>query len=275
LESRGRFEGKLRVGLISFVNMMPISLSLPSSGEMWEILEGPPSTVNQLLRSGRVDLAIASSIEYLRDPDSYWILRGVGLGAQGRVGSVLLMSQLPMEHWNRGPIECPRESETSVALLQILLFNYWGIRASLGEEGRERNPVARLRIGDRALEEASSGRWKFVWDLGEAWSRWTGLPFVFALWLARKEALEKKADLLMEAQRVLAQAAERAPERLELSAEKAAKKMESSPVDFIQYFRNLHYSLGEAHWKGFLRFASELLAQGAISHVPPLRFWPP
>jgi len=255
--------------------MMPISLSLPSLGERWEILEGPPNTINQLLRSGRLDLAIASSIEYLRNPNSYWILRGVGLGAQGRVGSVLLMSQLSMEQWNQGPIECPRESETSVALLQILLSNYWGIRASFGEEGGKRNPVARLRIGDRALEEASSGRWKFVLDLGEAWSRWTGLPFVFAIWLARKEALEKKAYLLTEAQTVLTEAAKRAPERLELSAEKAAKKMESSRVDFMEYFRNLDYSLGDAHWKGFLRFASELLAQGAISRIPPLRFWPP
>ncbi len=275
MESTGRFEGKLRVGLISFVNMMPISLSLPSSGEMWEILEGPPSTVNQLLRSGRLDLAIASSIEYLRNPDSYWILRGVGLGARGMVGSVLLLSQLPMEQWHLGAIECPMESETSVALLQILLPRYWGIRTGFGEEGGERNPVALLRIGDRALEEAGSRRWRFVWDLGEAWFQWTGLPFVFAIWLARKEAVEKKAHLLMRAHQVLTEAAQRAPEIIELSAEAAVKRIKSGHVEFRKYFRNLDYSLGDAHWEGFLRFASELLAQGTISRIPALRFWPP
>lgn len=266
---------KLKIGVIDFVNVSPVVAGLSEGRELWELVKGPPKHLNQLLRSKELDLAIASSVEYLRDPNSYWILKGVGLGAGGKVGSVVLLSEFPMKKWHKGVIECTRESETSVFLLEILLSRCWGIRVDLAEEGTVETPVARLRIGDRALEEMASQRWTFFWDLGEVWSQWTGLPFVFALWLVREEVLEEKPDLLEEAYRNLKEASRQASTKFHICAKEAATKLKMEGFDFLNYFLGLDYFLEQSHWEGLMRFASELSAQGKIAHIPPLRFWPP
>jgi len=82
------------------------------------------------------------------------------------------------------------QSRTSVNLAKVLLREYWKKKveyiAASGEDYRTKikGTTAGVVIGDRALEQRQQS--KYIYDLGEAWMKHTGLPFVFAGWIANK-----------------------------------------------------------------------------------------
>lgn len=264
----------LRLGRIGFVNVFPVYLFLEQDKTLFVEVSDTPSTLNKMLRQGLLDLSPVSSVEYARGPGGYRILRGLSISSMGRVRSVLLLSRFPMEKWGKAVIQCPMESETSVALLQLLLRNYWGIDVGLVEKGGPLEPAAVLRIGDRALREAASGRWAHIWDLGEAWHRWTGLPFVFALWLVREEAAQRRAIQLSKLHGALLRAKDTGLSKLDACAEKARRVLGDLKLDLLEYFQGLNFGLEEAHIRGLNRFFEELAKAGLIRENPFLRFWP-
>lgn len=264
----------LRLGRIGFVNVLPVYLFLEQDNTLFVEVSETPSRLNKMLRQGFLDLSPVSSVEYARDPGGYRILRDLSISSMGRVRSVLLLSRFPMEQWGNAVIQCPMESETSVALLQLLLTNYWGIDASLVEEGGALEPAAVLRIGDRALREAASGRWAHIWDLGEAWHHWTGLPFVFALWLVREEVAQRRAFQLTKLHGALLRARDAGISKLDCCADKARRALGGLALDLLEYFQGLNFGLEEGHIRGLTRFFEELAKAGLIKGKPFLRFWP-
>lgn len=263
-----------RLGRLSFVNVLPVYLFLRQDGALFREVCAPPSTLNRMLREALLEVSPVSSVEYARGSASYSILKGLSISSLGRVRSVMLFSQKPMEKWRGGFIECPMESETSVFLLKLLLRNHWGLDAELAKEGRAGEPSAVLRIGDRALREAASGKWPHAWDLGEAWFQWTGLPFVFALWLVREEVARDRAAQLRRLHKALLRAKETGLCRIEACVEEANKKLGGLKLDLLEYFQGLNFDLGEAQIRGLSRFFEELGKAGLIRENPLLRLWP-
>ena len=113
----------LRIGEISYLNCTPIFSMLRSrfADPEYQFVCGTPAELNQRLRSAEIDICPSSSIEYARNPDSYLILPDISIASIGAVKSVLLFSPLPIEALNGAEIALTGESETSVALLKILL----------------------------------------------------------------------------------------------------------------------------------------------------------
>lgn len=264
----------LRLGLIPFLNLLPISAHLHLRGLAVEIVEGVPRRMNQALRSGMLDVAPASSIEYLRNPELYHILRDMSISSRGAVRSVAVFSQFPIDQWEGRLIACATESETSVALLEVLLRRLWKVNAVLVDENKARDPIAFLRIGDRALRELWSGTWKYVWDLGEEWYKWTNLPFVFAIWLVRTEVAIARRHLVEKVHMALIQARQRGLRKLESCVSEGGKRLRGSPIQLREYFKGLDYTLGQDHLLGLERFARELYEIGRIQSVPTLSLWP-
>jgi chorismate dehydratase len=265
----------LLLGRIGFVNVLPVYLFLEQNRTLFREVSDTPSRLNKMLRQGLLDVSPVSSVEYAGNPGRYRILGDLSVSSVGRVRSVLVLSQAPMEKWGNAPIQCPMESETSVALLQLLLRNYWGIDVGLVEEGCVSEPVALLRIGDRALREAASGKWAHIWDLGEAWHRWTGLPFVFALWLVREGVAQSRATQLKKLHGALLRARDTGLSKLDACAEKARRVLGGLELDLLEYFQGLTFSLEEGHIRGLNRFFEELAKAGLIKEKPVLRLWPP
>lgn len=264
----------LRLGRLSFVNVLPLYLFLGQGGTLFREVSAAPSRLNKMLREGLLDVSPVSSVEYASKPGAYCILKDLSISCLGKVRSVVLLSAHPMERWREGVIECPMESETSVVLLKLLLRNHWALEARLVEEESALEPTAVLRIGDRALREVASGKWAYVWDLGEAWFHWTGLPFVFALWLVREEVARDRTGELTELHRALLKAKHTGLAHLEACVKKATAILGNPGLDLLEYFRGLNYGLGEWQIKGLNRFFEELAGAGLIKEKPYLRFWP-
>jgi chorismate dehydratase len=183
--------------VVSFLNTLPLIDGLERL-EGLELHETVPSRLLEVLLAGDVDVALCSSIDYQRSPEPLYALRCGLLGCDGPTLTVRLYSQTPIDRIRE--VACDTDSHTSVALLAILLAERHGIRPHLvdydargGAAGRRGTasqwPEAVLLIGDKVVADSPpESRYPHQLDLGAAWALDTGLPFVFALWMARRSA---------------------------------------------------------------------------------------
>ncbi|MGH7136177.1 MAG: menaquinone biosynthetic enzyme MqnA/MqnD family protein, partial [Pirellulales bacterium] len=196
---------KLRLGAVRYLNTKPLIFGLRELLPQAELLLDLPSRLADGLAEGTLDVALVPSIEYLRDP-SYTIVSDACIACRGPVLSVKLFSRTPIEQIRALALD--EGSRTSVALVRILLKERFDLEPRLlpleiGAAVADVAADAVLVIGDRAMHSPGGGSFAEVWDLGDEWVRWTGLPFVFAMWVARAgfdarelaEALSAARDL--------------------------------------------------------------------------------
>jgi len=180
---------KLRVGAVSYLNTKPLVYGFEQGMMQNEIelnFEYPSKVAAQLLND-EIDIGLVpvALIPSLKTPH---IISDYCIGTDGEVASVCLFSEVPIHQITS--IYLDYQSRTSVVLLKILLKKYWKISPQLiasksGYESEIKGNIAGLVIGDRALIKRAHST--YVFDLGKAWKEMTGLPFVFAVWLANKD----------------------------------------------------------------------------------------
>jgi len=191
----------MRIGRIGYINCAPIYgaidrgiVALPPGGEL---VTGTPSELNDLLIAGELDVSVISAIEYARHAKDLLLLPDLAISCDGPVRSVALFAKNPVSELSNRTVLLSASSRTSVALLELLCREVWKIRPKFAEARAEAPDLealaslpheAVLVIGDAALQLAAAGTYPHRYDLGEEWKRWTGLPFVFAVWAARRVA---------------------------------------------------------------------------------------
>ncbi|MCB1127979.1 MAG: menaquinone biosynthesis protein [Verrucomicrobiae bacterium] len=176
----GRKLAPVRVGSVAYLNAAPLTLGVEN-----QVVFAPPSSLAELLRAKALDAALVSVVEVLRD-GGYDVLDGVSIASRGPVRSVLLAHRVPLEAIRE--VFCDTASLTSVSLLRVLLAER-GLQprlTPLPEYATAPDRDAVLLIGDPALAFLAEPRGHRIWDLGEAWRRLTGLPFVYAVWALRR-----------------------------------------------------------------------------------------
>jgi chorismate dehydratase len=116
-------------------------------------------------------------------------------------------------------------------------------------------------IGDAALLLAAEQRYPYRYDLGEEWKRWTGLPFVFAVWAARRTADHRAVHAV---HRSLLTARAWGLAHLDLLAETASRATGVGVADCRGYLAGLDYALSEKHLAGLSDFFRRLAAHGLV-----------
>jgi chorismate dehydratase len=112
-------------------------------------------------------------------------------------------------------------------------------------------------------------------DLGEAWNSWTGLPFVFALWVIQRTAIERWNGALLDAVRVLCTAREWGCRNRALISTLAARKGPLTRDEAEEYYRGLCFDLDADEREGLRLFFQLLIQTGEIAKVPPLELCSP
>jgi len=145
--------------------------------------------------AGELDLSVISAIEYARHAKELVLLPDLAISCDGPVRSVALFSRRTVGQLDGRTVLLSASSRTSVALLELLCRDVWKIKPRFAEARAESQDLeglaalpheAVLVIGDPALKLAAAGPYAHRYDLGEEWKRWTGKPFVFAVWAARR-----------------------------------------------------------------------------------------
>lgn len=251
---------KLRIGKIPFLNLFPFFYFLEKLNDpCFEFIEDVPSVLNKKLREGEIDVSPSSSIEYLENQELYEFIDGHSISSHGPVRSILLFSRNSLEMLKEKTLLVTDKSDTSVILLEIIANIFLGLnikteRSNLPlKEGLIEYP-AYLLIGDEAIINAFFYRELFIYDLGEIWHHHTGIPFVYALWIVRKESLDKKRELITTFKRhldVIKKEFLKSPESI-CHLPEIARIIGSENV--LSYWKSLSFDLAESHKEGLRLF---------------------
>ena len=177
-----------RIGAVSYLNTRPLLLGLAHEGfkNRIDLVKSYPAKIAQELLAGQIDIGLVpvAIIPQLTHPH---IISNYVIGTNGAVASVALFSQVPIDEIKS--IYLDYQSRTSVQLLKILLAQFWKkevefLAATEGYIDQISGTTAGLIIGDRALDNLN--KFPYMYDLGLAWKQHTGLPFVFAAWVANQ-----------------------------------------------------------------------------------------
>ena len=180
---------KIRVGAVSYLNTKPLIFGF-EKGMMKDaidlVIDYPANIATQLINN-EIDIGLIP-VAVLPQLKEYHIISDFCIAADGAVASVCLFSDVPLNEIKT--ILMDYQSRTSVALLKLLLKEYWKIspdlvQAAPGYENAISGNTAGLVIGDRALHQRLKST--FIYDLSLAWKEMTGKPFVFAAWVSNKQ----------------------------------------------------------------------------------------
>jgi predicted solute-binding protein len=254
----------LRLGAVSYLNAAPPVHGLDGDPR-FRVEREVPSRVARRLHGGEVDLGLVPSIEYAFG--DYAIVPGVAIGSRGRVRSVLLFHHGPLDRVRRVALDT--SSRTSAALVKVLLRDRLGRSPQYVPMGPNLVDMlavadAALLIGDPALDH--EGDVPHL-DLGEEWTRTTGLPFVFAFWAGRPGAVGAAGVRRLQSALAagLGALAEIASRQAGGEATRAAR--------YESYLReDIVYRLGEEERAGLREFYRRAHALSLIPAVPELRF---
>jgi chorismate dehydratase len=260
---------KLRIGRIPYANLYPIFHYLDNecNGSDYTFIKGVPSKLNRMLRAGELDISPSSSIEFLKNKNKYRILPWHSISSTGPIKSILLFSSIPIKNLGGKTIAATSDSATSTVMLQIILREFYSIKSRFRQTDLRsvKNILsshdAVLHIGDTAMQEAqkiSSGGTNpsplYIYDLGELWYEYTGLPFVYALWVVRKNSLYEKTDLIRKLSHDLINAKKHATKKLSAIARETPQKKWISEKALVSYWKIISYDFTEKHLEGLRLF---------------------
>ncbi len=262
----------MRLGRIGYINCYPVYGAMdrgvvPVGGEL---VTGSPSELNGLLAAGELDVSVVSAVEYARNAGAYHLLPDIAISCDGPVRSVALFSQRPVEELDGRTVLVSASSRTSVHLLELLCHDVWEVRPVLVEARAEAQDLdelgslpheAVLVIGDAALLLAAGGHYAHRYDLGEEWKAMTGLPFVFAVWAARREAPVEQVGAL---HRALLESRAWGLRHLPELVEEAARHTGIPTGVCREYLDGLDYALSYSHLEGLTSFFRRLAQRGVV-----------
>ena len=266
------FSFMTRLGVVSYLNTKPLVHAFESGliHHDFELIYDVPSVCARKLHAGETDLALIPAIEIARSPEPYAVVPGVGITSRGPVRSVFLAL-------NRDPedvrtLALDTSSRSSVALSRILLEKQFGARVT---ETIEADPDvdamlaradAAVVIGDIALE-LDRAVYRVV-DLGEAWTTWTGLPFVYACWTGRAGVIDEAGCS------VLREAKDLGLGGIDDISHSYATDHPHGPEFYAAYITEaIHYDLGEPELEGMRRYYAYAEELGLIEKAPEITFF--
>ena len=260
---------RVTLGAVDYLNARPLVYGLELHNHEFAVRFDSPSKCAALLHERSIDVGLIPTIEYLRGHEVYHAVPGIGIVSEGAVASVAVFTSLPLDRVRT--IAADTSSRTSQALLRVLCFESFGVDADFRPMAPDppemlRRCDAALVIGDAALffDHESAGVAKI--DLGEHWTRLTGLPFVWAFWAGRPGALSPDHVQTLTRARDAGVAASDAIAAAYCSPDRVARGQ--------AYLRdNIRYTLGEREEAGLSRYFELAEKHGVVDAVRPVVYY--
>jgi chorismate dehydratase len=250
------------VGTVPYLNACPLVDWFHFDGRDRGVcvVDAIPSKLACLINDGEVSIGLVSTLQAILQPDMSTIA-DIGVAATGPVESVRLFSKCPITSITT--IALDHSSNTSNVLLQILMSKAYGKSCDYAHHQPDLSTMtttadAALLIGDNGYEQVDT--FPYVYDLGQEWFDWTGLPFVYAVWTS-KDVISSELNELLH------QACDWGTQHLEfLALERAAKHRTSVPRALHYFSEVMEYRLTDRHQDGLEQY-SRLVMDMASSLV--------
>jgi chorismate dehydratase len=272
----GSLMKRLRISAISYLNTAPLMWDFEHgrAGSAFDISYTLPAQCAASLGNASADIGIIPAAAYCSIPDLS-IIPGVAIASRRAVRSILLVSKVPLKDIQTVALDT--SSMTSVALTKVLFAKWWGgerIFSTMAPDIRQmlEQHDAGLVIGDPALQIDRSRY--VIYDLAEAWIRFTGKPFVFAFWAMRQATLRDAAsDTDLAALFQQSRDHGLVPENVDRIAREWAPRLgltESMVEDYLTH--SIHYALDPECLAGLRLFYQYAKECDALPQAGPLQF---
>lgn len=257
----------IKIGSVPYLNEKPLTRWFSHTDEgrasNIEVVYAVPSALARMLADGEIAAALVSSFEYFRTP-GYAIVPGVSISGQDDIESVRAFAKVP---WRKiESLALDTSSLTSAALLKILLAEQLDsypafLHAAPDQAAMLAQADACLLIGDKGMMAESRGL--NVLDLGHAWRRLTGLPFVYAVWLGKAE------NITPHLVQSLATAKAWGLTQIEAIAAEEAQRIGATVRQCRHYLAEvMDYDLGEEHLRALETFGAKAWEQQLLTAPP-------
>lgn len=261
--------GPVTIGAVSYLNTRPLVYGLEQLIPEGSVEYDLPSRLAMRLAAREFDVALIPVTE-LFGGSPYTVVSDACIACDGPVWSVKLLSRVEPQRIRSVALD--EGSRTSVCLTRLLLWHHWKVNPAetllpVSSDWRSAAGDAVLIIGDRAMHDYS-GEFPFQWDLGREWKSWTGLPFVFAVWAAHRDAPLERLD------GVLSQARDRGLAAAGQIAASSAAEFGLSEAQCRNYLlHHLRFGLGPGERAGLSRFVELAAASRLIESVSEIRYY--
>lgn len=227
---------RIRLSAVAYLNTKPFLFGIYSKAldEQLDMTLDIPSVCAQKLRAGEVDLGLIPVAMIPHIPEAR-IVSDFCIGTPGEVKTVGLFAERPIQELRR--LFLDYHSRSSAALTRYLLKEHWHLKPQLiqaypGYEQEIQGDTGGLIIGDRAI--GLEKHYPYVYDLGLEWKQHSGLPFVFAAWVANKAL---PSDFLRDFNAALAHGVQRIPQ---VAAMFQSAYPHFSTLDYFEQYIDYH-----------------------------------
>jgi len=257
---------RVSLGIFTYLNIQPVYYGLlhEQQNEDINLVTGVPTRLNAALLSGEVDLSCVSGFAFAEHCSEFRLIPHLSISAPGAVESVLLFSRYDNWHDLHGKkVAVTNHSASAVNLLRVLCKHRYHIKPHFVTMPSDLDAMfatcdAALVIGDTALLEGNLRReiagvgTPTIFDMGQEWAEWTGLPFVFGVWAARADRAEAlgHSDVLEQ----LYHSKAKGLAHIDEIGQEQAPRLGLSPQVCAHYLRQMTYDLSESDQQGWRLF---------------------
>jgi chorismate dehydratase len=269
----------MNIGEISYTNIIPLYYYLDREHLLEQgvtITHAVPSKINRLMEVEQVDIGGISSFSFGKNAERYSLIPDLSVSAFGKVNSIFLFSKYRIEDLSAKRIALTSSSETSVALLKIIMHHFYKVEPYYETETPLFDKMmeeydACLLIGDDAISAKRRSGSFFVYDLGEIWHQHTGLPMVFAVMAYRKEMETEKYNLLSYVGKSMIDSKERCQaEGFRPVIDRVITEHGGSFPFWQSYFNGLNYQFNGEHEKGLNVYFQLAVECGLLQTMPSI-----
>lgn len=268
------------MGRISYINASPVYYGLDHGmTPPWlTLVTDVPATLNRQISEGRIQISPISAAHYAMNHRDLLLLPDLSISCHGPVMSVLCVSKVPLDDLTGKTVMVSQESATAAAFLKMIfaqrgvLPNF--VKGSVADIRQVSDHVdAVLVIGDAALTQPWHQRFSHCADLGKIWHDMTGMPFVFAVWVVRRDFAEAHPETVVRALDLLWTSRKAGYAHLDAVIDAGARKLGLARRMVAQYYDRLYCDLDTPKIQAMARFFDALYRQKILGSPVTVSFF--
>ncbi|MCP3872161.1 MAG: menaquinone biosynthesis protein [Desulfobacteraceae bacterium] len=270
------------MGKISYVNASPVYYGLDNGllPDWLKMVSDVPSVLNQKIKTGQLKVSPISSAFYAMNHKELLVLPDLSISCNGRVLSVILVSNYTIDDLSGKKVVFSQESASSASFLKMIFHQRKIFPDYIVGDVNNFKKVSELAdavlvIGDAALKHPWGQLFKHHIDLGQLWFEMTNLPFVFAIWVVRRSFANSNSDCVKDIHNLLLESKNRGDQHIDeiIKAGKTKLGLEQSIVK--EYFNLLYCDLDDKKIRAMQLFFDSLFDQGILSERADIHFFNP
>jgi chorismate dehydratase len=270
----------LRMGRISYINASPVYYGLDHGlAPPWlTLVTDVPAALNRQIIQGEIEISPVSAAHYAMNHKDLLLLPDLSISCHGPVMSVLCAANAPLNELAGKKVLFSKESATAAAFLKMI-FALQGVHPEfvtgfVGDVFDVPEAVdAVLVIGDTALTQPWHKRFSFCFDLGQIWFEMTGMPFVFAVWVVRRDFAATHPETVKQAIDLLKTSRKAGYDHLDAVIAAGMKKLDLPHSVVTQYYDRLYCDLDPGKIEAMTRFFDALHQQKILASPARIAFF--